>query len=139
MFKLSAAIAVGAGVMLAAAAPTFAGETLTLHGILVADIGKDVDVLSESKTTDAKVLSAVVPAPRPIDIVTNAAGTVVVEVDLSDSGQLTKCTVIKTSGRASLDARALHTLQTAKYQAETVGGRPVGGAYAVNVAFDAAE
>jgi hypothetical protein len=49
LFKLSAALAASAAVIIAATAPAFAGDSMTLRSMLVADIGHDVDAISEVK------------------------------------------------------------------------------------------
>jgi TonB family protein len=129
-------LAASATIVFATSAPVFAGDSLTLRGMLVADIGHDVDAMSIGKRTEAKIVRG-----QPIDLpsfekLANIGGTAQIEIDLDDNGRLTKATVLESSGRARLDRSALDAVRASTYQAASIDGHAVGGRYIVQVDLD---
>lgn len=136
MFKLSAALAASAAVIIAATAPAFAGDSMTLRSMLVADIGHDVDAISEVKRTDAKIVRSV-PADMPaFEQLAHIGGTATIEIDLDANGTLTKAAVLASSGYARIDQSARSAVRASTYQAASINGHAVGGSYVVEVVFD---
>jgi len=136
MFKLHPALAASAALIIAASAPAFAQDGLTLGSVFVADIGHDVDAISDGKRTDAKIVRSV-PADMPaFEQLANIGGTAQIEVDLDAKGTLTGAAVLASSGHARLDQSALSAVRASTYQAATINGHAVGGRYVVEVVLD---
>jgi TonB family protein len=136
MFKLHPVLAASAALMIAASAPAFAQDSLTLRSILVASIGHDVDAVSDGKRTNAKILRAAHADMPPFEQRANIGGTAQIEVDLDANGTLTEAAVYASSGHARLDQSALRAARASTYQSATINGHAVGGRYVVEVVFD---
>jgi TonB family protein len=126
-------IALAAAVALVtSAAPAFASQTA---GIMLASIGHEEIGLSQIKHTSAQIVEIGDADYTDMDSKMRRTGNVVVAVELSASGAVVSTTLKKSSGFRSLDNSAIATVGQAKYQAETLAGKAVGGTYAVTVAF----
>ena len=136
MFKLNAAIAASAALVIAASAPAFAQDSLTLRSVLVADIGHDVNAVSDGKRTDAKIIRSVPAEMPPFENRANIGGTAQIEVDLDAKGTVTGAAVLASSGHVRLDQSALNAVRASTYQAASIDGHAVGGRYVVEVVLD---
>jgi TonB family protein len=139
VFKVNPGLIVMLAAMAAATGRAEAGQTLLLRSMMVADIARDADAVSAAPSIEARASNVVIPEPSPFDEIARESGTVEVEVDITESGALTKCRVIKSSGYRSLDSRATRALQAARFHPAIVAGKPVAGAYAVTIGFDEPE
>jgi TonB family protein len=136
MFKFHPVLAASAALVIAASAPAFAQDSLTLRSMLVADIGHDIVAVSEGKRTDAKMIRTALADMPSFEQRANIGGTAQIEVDLDANGTLTQAAVYASSGRARLDQSALRAARASTYQAATINGHAVGGRYVVEVVFD---
>jgi TonB family protein len=128
--------ATAAAIVIGAAAPASAQDSLTLRSIVVADVSHDIDAIASAARTPAGIVRSA-PAEMPaFEKLANIAGTAQIEVDLDANGTLTNAVVHASSGRARFDRSALDAVRTSKYRAATVNGRAVGGRYLVDVIFD---
>jgi TonB family protein len=136
MFKFSTMLAASAVILSATSAPVFAQDSLTMRSVLIADLGRDVDAISAGKRTEAKIVrSAPVDMPS-FEKLANVGGTAQIEINLDDTGRLTKAAVRASSGRARLDQSALDAVRASTYQAASIDGHGVGGRYIVEVDLD---
>jgi TonB family protein len=136
LFKRKAALVLSAAAIVAVTAPAFAGQSMTLRGMLVADTGHEVVAMSKSGQTDAKIVRSV-PAEVPaFEEIAHIGGIAAIEVDLDAKGALTNAALFASSGHVRIDRSALSAVRASTYQAATVNGRAVGGSYLVEVEFD---
>jgi protein TonB len=136
MHKLRLVVAASAALIIGAAAPAFAQDSLTLRNVAVADKSHDLDAVSSPTRTQARIVRRA-PAEWPsFEKLASIGGTVQIEVDLDASGQLTSAELLASSGHARFDRSALDAVRASTYQAARVDGRAVGGRYIVDVVFD---
>ena len=83
----------------------------------------------------ARVARAVAPEKPAIAEMQKLSGTTVVQVDLSDTGEVLGTAVARSSGSPMLDRAALATARAQAYAAEIKACRPVGGSYGIEVEF----
>jgi TonB family protein len=104
--------------------------------MMIAAIGRDVDAISGSNHTNARIVSA---APAEIPVVEglqNLGGRSEIVVQLDADGKLTGASVKTTSGRRRFDESALRAVRSSTFAPERIEGRPVAGSYLVDVTFD---
>jgi TonB family protein len=138
MSTYPAALAVGACLLLSAA-PAYAGQSMTMGAMLVADIGRDDAALNAGPRVDARLIEAAIPEWSYFDTAASTSGLVVVAVRLNESGKVVGAKVARSSGWRTLDISAVNAVRDSKYAPGMLGGRPVGGTYAVDVEFDRSE
>lgn len=139
MLKFASAIAASTAILALTSVPAFAGETLTMTSMMVADIGHDVTAVAEHAHKDAKIVDVVSAEVPPFETIAHYGGTTLVEISLDTNGSLTKTMILKSSGHAGLDQSALVSVRQSKYAPESVNGSPVAGDYTVEVTFNASE
>jgi TonB family protein len=136
MKNFSVAFVAGLAI-LASAAPAFAGDTLVMRPLMIADMGRDVDAISAHGST-ARILRAV-PAEMPeIESSERIGGSATVRIDLNASGVVTGASILTPSGRPRFDRSALAAVRASQYAPAVVDGHGVGGSYVVEVIFDPA-
>ena len=136
MRKLRLMIAASAALIIGAAAPALAQDTLTLVDIAVAGINNDLNAAPSPRRTKARMVYSA-PAEWPLyEKSANVDGAVMVEIDLDASGHLTSAAVLASSGRPRFDRSALDAVRASTYKAASINGRAIGGRYSVEVVFD---
>ncbi len=136
MFKPRLAFIASVTLSLTATVPGWAAETTTQSSMMIAAIGRDVDAISGSNHTNARIVSA---APAEIPVVEglqNLGGRSEIVVQLDADGKLTGASVKTTSGRRRFDESALRAVRSSTFAPERIEGRPVAGSYLVDVTFD---
>jgi TonB family protein len=134
MFRFASIVAAGAAAVIAAAAPAFAADSLTL----VADIGRDTDALGIHSHTEAALMKAV-PVDLPLlEQLEHVIRHAQIAIELNADGKLTAATVLASSGRERLDRSVLDAVRASTYRAERIDGSPVAGRYVVTFDLDPA-
>lgn len=135
LLKVAAVVTAGLASIILCSVPVPAAQTLPLHRIVIADLGRDTDAVARLRNSDAAILWAS-PAEVPhIQDMRFADSTANVAIRLDASGTLMKSTIVGTSGSSWLDASALDSARHSRYQAARVDGQAVGGEYIISVDF----
>jgi TonB family protein len=77
-----------------------------------------------------------IPPEQPDDA-QGAAGTVLVQVDLSADSKILKVSLFKSSGNAALDRAAIHSTPQSTFQTERLNCQYIPASYIFRVGFQA--
>ncbi len=84
---------------------------------------------------DATVKTAAVPDMPPMAVLTATTGSAIVQVDVDETGLLTRAVIAKSSGSPYLDQAALESARHTTYAPETNDCVPMAGSYDLIVDF----
>jgi TonB family protein len=129
-------VAASAALIIGAAAPGLAQDSLTLINIAAAGVNYNFDAVPSPTRTEARMVYSAPPEWPLYEKSANVDGAVVVEIDLDATGQLTSAAVLASSGRPRFDRSALDAVRASTYKAASINGRAVGGRYIVEAVFD---
>ena len=115
------------------------GAVLFNSGPAAAEQGQGARAICAAPNAPAAVHQIVAADTPQIALLQGQTGTAVVEVSLSETGQLTSATIASSSGYRWLDLAALSSVREQKYSPELSDCRPVSGSYLIDVEFNDTE